>query len=430
VAASEQRTRARLNLLSSLKFRDSRVFWIGTTFASIGQAAFLVSSGWLAFQLGGSGAVGIVTFATMLPLLLATPVGGLLADRMDRRSLVIGAEIVQCGVALVLGVQTVLGPMPLVELVPLVFLSGIARAVELPTVQTVLPNLVPPDELLNTFAMNSLGTLGSRFAGPAMMAPVLATRGAGLAYLMIGALYLPALAFVLRVPQMPRVDLATVSVREQILEGGRYIRQRGIVALLLGVVVLHCSLTMCFDSTLPLFAKQNLRGDGAIYSSLVSAIGLGAIAASLLLAGVRSPSVRGALLFVGAIASGAATALMATASVWALAMLAMLAVGASQALFMTLAITLVQEAVPDVLRGRVTGLFIMSAGGIMSFGNLANGYLAGRFGASPVLGLPAVAFVVLVLLISGLRPALRRLYEEGRLPADRLDPVPVGIGGD
>jgi MFS family permease len=428
VAASEQRTRVRLNLLSSLKFRDSRVFWVGTTFASIAQAAFLVSAGWLAFQQGGSGAVGLVTFATMLPLLLATPVGGLLADRMDRRSLVIGAEVVQCAVALVLGVQTVFGSMPLVELAPLVFLSGIARAVEMPTVQTILPNLVPPDELLNIFAMNGLGTLGSRFAGPAMMAPVLATQGAGLAFLIIGVLYLPALAFVLRVPRMPRVDLATVSVREQILEGGRYIRQRGIVALLLGVVVLHCSLTMCFDSTLPLFAKQNLRGDGAIYSSLVSAIGLGAIAASLLLAGVRSPSVRGTLLFVGAIASGAATALMATASVWAFAMLAMFAVGASQALFMTLAITLVQEAVPDALRGRVTGLFIMSAGGIMSFGNLANGYLAGRFGASPVLGLPAVVFVILVLLISGLRPALRRLYEEGRLPADRLDPVPVGIG--
>ncbi|HEY7908358.1 MAG TPA: MFS transporter, partial [Thermomicrobiales bacterium] len=125
MAASEQRTRARLNLLSSLNYRDSRVFWIGTTFASIAQAAFLVSAGWLAFQRGGSGAVGLVTFATMLPLLLATPVGGLLADRMDRRSLVIGAEIVQCTVALVLGVQTVLGAMPLAELVPLVFLSGV-----------------------------------------------------------------------------------------------------------------------------------------------------------------------------------------------------------------------------------------------------------------------------------------------------------------
>ncbi|HEY8293445.1 MAG TPA: MFS transporter, partial [Thermomicrobiales bacterium] len=196
-----RRERGRLNLLSSLKYRESRIFWFGATIASIAQAAFLVSAGWLAFQLHGSSAVGLVTFATMLPLLLATPIGGLLADRIDRRTLVIVAQVVQGVVALVLGIQTVLGAMPLVELVPLVFLSGIARAVELPTVQTMLPNLVPPDELLNTFAMNGLGTLGSRFAGPAVMAPVLATQGAGLAFLIIGVLYLPALTFVLRVPR-------------------------------------------------------------------------------------------------------------------------------------------------------------------------------------------------------------------------------------
>ncbi len=430
MAINGRRERGRLDLLSSLKYRESRTFWYGATIASIAQAAFLVSAGWLAFQLNGSGAVGIVTFATMLPLLIATPVGGLLADRMDRRTLVIGAQIVQGVVALALGVQTMAGAMPFAALVPLVFLSGIARAVELPTVQTMLPSLVPPGELLNTYSLNGLGTLGSRFAGPAAMAPVLATRGAGLAFLIIAALYLPALSFILRVPRMPRADLARVGVGEQIREGGRYVRRRGIVALLLGVVVLHCTLTMAFDSTLPLFAKQNLRGEGAIYSSLVAAIGLGAIAATLFLAGVRSPTMRGTLLFVSAVGSGVATMLMSIAGLWALAMLAMFVVGASQALFMTLAITLVQEAVPDALRGRVTGIFIMSAGGIMSFGNLANGYLAGRFGASPVLGLPALLFVALVLLISALRPALRRLYEEGTLPADRLESLGSVAGGD
>ena len=430
MAINGRRERGRLDLLSSLKYRESRTFWYGATIASIAQAAFLVSAGWLAFQLNGSGAVGIVTFATMLPLLIATPVGGLLADRMDRRTLVIGAQIVQGVVALALGVQTMAGAMPFAALVPLVFLSGIARAVELPTVQTMLPSLVPPGELLNTYSLNGLGTLGSRFAGPAAMAPVLATRGAGLAFLIIAALYLPALTFILRVPRMPRADLARVGVGEQIREGGRYVRRRWIVALLLGVVVLHCTLTMAFDSTLPLFAKQNLRGEGAIYSSLVAAIGLGAIAATLFLAGVRSPTMRGTLLFVSAVGSGVATMLMSIAGLWALAMLAMFVVGASQALFMTLAITLVQEAVPDALRGRVTGIFIMSAGGIMSFGNLANGYLAGRFGASPVLGLPALLFVALVLLISALRPALRRLYEEGTLPADRLESLGSVAGGD
>jgi MFS family permease len=96
---------------------------------------------------------------------------------------------------------------------------------------------------------------------------------------------------------------------------------------------------------------------------------------------------------------------------------------------MTLAMTFVQESLPDALRGRVGGLFLMSAGGIMSFGNLANGYLADRYGASVILGVPAVAFVVLLLLISAVRPALRRIYDDGRLHLDSPAALPaVGDG--
>jgi len=148
--------RLRANPLSSLRFRDNRVFWFGTTLSSIGQAAFLVSASWFAFRLGGSGAVGIITFATMVPLFLATLVGGLLADRADRRLLVLCTEATQGVIALVIGVQAMRGAMPLLELIPLVFASGIARAIEQPTVQTVLPGLVPRDELLNVFSLNEV----------------------------------------------------------------------------------------------------------------------------------------------------------------------------------------------------------------------------------------------------------------------------------
>src|SRR5690606_4906366 len=95
--------------------------------------------------------------------------------------------------------------------------------------------------------------------------------------------------------------------------------------------------------------------------------------------------------------------------VWVVALLAMIAVGASQGMFMTLSMTMVQESVPDALRGRVTGLFMMSAGGIMSFANLGHGYLADRVGALPVLALPAVSFVISVALMSVMYPRLRRV---------------------
>jgi MFS family permease len=93
---------------------------------------------------------------------------------------------------------------------------------------------------------------------------------------------------------------------------------------------------------------------------------------------------------------------------------------------MTLANTMMQEAVPDQLRGRVSGIYLMSASGVMSFGNLGAGYLAERFGSAPVLGVPALLFVVLLLVISGMRPSLRRLYRAGTFatePATSLQPL-------
>lgn len=403
---------------SSLGYRDNRVFWIGTGLSSVAQAAFLVSAGWLAFQRSGSSAVGVVTFATMIPFLLATPVGGLLADRIDRRTIILGAQALQGCVALALAAQTLLWRMPLLELFALVFVTGVARTIELPTVGAALPGLVPPRELLNTMSLNSLATLGSRFVGPALAALVIDRVGVGAAFLGIGALYLPALWFTARVPPLRPGGLSLLSVREQIREGGRYVWEHGVLRLLLGIVVLHCALTMSFDSILPLFAKDNLNGSGAIYSSLVAAVGLGAIAGTLYLAGLRSRTRRGALLLASGIGSGVTTILMSLSGVWIAALGVMVLVGASQALFMTLATTLVQEVTPDGLRGRVTGIYLMSAGGIMSFSNLGNGYLSGHIGAAPVLGAPGFAFVMLLLGITLARPALRALFRQGMIPRE------------
>lgn len=420
--------RVRANPLSSLRYRDNRVFWFGTTLSSIGQAAFLVSSSWFAFRLGGSGAVGLVTFATMVPLFLATLLGGLLADRADRRLLVLSTEALQGFIALVIGVQAIRGAMLLPELVLLVFLSGIARAIEQPTVQTVLPSLVPQDELLNIFALSNLATRGSRFAGPALVATLLATRGAGPAFVVIAILYLLAIGQVRRVPLKRQAALAPISLMEQVKEGGRYIRVQGAIALLLGVIVLHCLLTMAFDATLPLFASQNLRGDGAIYSSLISAMGLGSIVAALALAATHSRRQRGALLLVGGIGSGVATATMAVMMSNLLALTAIFLIGAMTTLFMTIANTMMQEAVPDYLRGRISGIFLMSASGVMSFGNLGMGYLAARIGAPLALGPPALLFIVLLLILSGLRPVLRRLYRDGMLPSSGTPSVAGALG--
>jgi MFS family permease len=428
-ALEERVTVRRGNPLSSLRFRDNRVFWLGTSCSSIGQAAFLVTSSWLAFRLGGSADVGIVTFATLIPLFLATLLGGLLADRSERRLLVLAAQGAQALIAVAIALQTLRGSMPFLNLVTLVFLGGVARAIEMPTVLSVLPSLVPRDELLNIFSLNNLSNRGSRFVGPALTAPILGLGGihaAALAYLVIGALYVLAILHVVRVPKMHQLHETTLNLRQQAAEGVRYIGAHAVLGLLLAVIVLHCLLTMSFDSTLPLLASQNLHGSGAIYSSMVSAMGLGSIVAALFLAGLHSRRLRGALLLVGGIGSGVATALMAVSMNTVLALSASFLVGAMTTWFMTLANTMMQEAVPDQLRGRVSGIYLMSASGVMSFGNLGAGYLSARFGSAPVLGFPALLFIGLLLGISGVRPVLRHLYRTGMFPIEAVaDPVPV-----
>lgn len=403
-------------LLLSLRYRNNRVFWIGTSLSSVAQTAFLVSAGWLAFEQGGASAAGLITFAVMFPFLFSTPVGGLLADRMDRRTIVLATQLFQAALAALLGVMALLEALPVWLLFALVLVSSAARTVELPTVGAVIPNLVPAEALLNNYSLNTLATLGSRFVGPVLLAPVLALGGAGAGFLVIAALYIPAYAFVRRVPPMPRGTLAATTLKAQVVEGGQFIRAHGLIAALLGLLVLHCWMTMSYDSTLPLFADDNLGGSGATYSSLVAGSGIGAIIGSLALAGMRSRSRRGPLLLASALFSGLSIAAVGFSGVWVVAMLAMIAVGASQGMFMTLTMTLVQESVPDALRGRVTGLFLMSAGGVMSFANLGHGYLADQFGALPVLALPAGAYILSVLLISVLYPRLRGVYREGALP--------------
>jgi len=418
------------DIVASLRNRDSRLFWLGATTSSIGQAAFLVSAGWLAFKVSGSGAVGVVTFATTGPLLFATLAGGVLADRSDRRLVVIATQIVQGLVALFVGVQAVFGRLPLWELTVLVFIAGVARAVEMPTVQSVLPSLVPSDQLLNAFSLNGLATRGSRFVGPALVAGILAKWGAGPAFLVVALLYLPALAFMYRVPSLRKPQTSGLSVLAQVQEGARFVFGHRVMAIFLAVVVMHCFLTMAFDSTLPLFASQNLRGNGAIYSTLIAAMGAGSIISGLVLAGLRARRIQGTLLFIMGIASGLSTILMAvTMDEWS-TLVAIFFSGATTAFFMTLANTMVAEAAPDYLRGRVSGIFLMSAGGIMSIGNLFNGYLADRFGASPVVAIPAAAFIILLLLFCAVRPMLRRVFVDGFLLSADLPAGPALVSGD
>jgi MFS family permease len=207
-----------------------------------------------------------------------------------------------------------------------------------------------------------------------------------------------------------------------LLEGLQYVRRhRGILAVFL-LVVAHCTLTMSFDSLLPAFAKTNLDSPTNGLTILIVAVGSGAFVGTLGLA-LLTTHARGPLFFVTALVSGASPILLAASQGVLPAAASAVMVGASQAMFMALAAVFLQEVVDDAVRGRVMSLYLMSAGGIMAFANLALGSLTDVWGAPLMLLLPAVLFLVVTLVSFVAGSHLRRIYSSGSIA---MQPAPVG----
>jgi MFS family permease len=239
----------------------------------------------------------------------------------------------------------------------------------------------------------------------------------GSAYLLVTALYAVAVWHTHRIdraagalgterPPLPRLVA-------QLADGIRYMLSPSPVLILLLVVTAHCTLTMSYDALLPLLASQVLHGDGGTYSTLAADTGIGAIAGTLILAAVRPGRSRVGLLLIGALGSGLTPALLAVARSSLVAQLAAAGMGGTQALFMTLMLAVLLQIVPDELRGRAAGLYLMSNAGAMAIANLALGTIADAIGPSLPLLIPGLTFAALcaigvVLWPSALRPVMRR----------------------
>jgi MFS family permease len=400
--------------LTSLRYRDYRYLWSANVFAGAAHWALIVSRGWLVFDLSDSSAlVGVVTFAAMIPRFLVSPFAGLLADRMDRRTLlawVFGVNLVH---NLVLASLTMLGAIHVWPLVALSLVNGSARATQMPASGSLLPNLVPREHLPNAIALNQATVHGSRLVGPMLIAPLLAMVGPAGAFSLCTVFYGLGLIQVLLIRTASTgVVRSDEGVLENMLVGLYYVYHHSLLLPLILLVVGHCALTMSYESILPVLSSDKLGADGVGFSYIMMAVGAGALLGLIALAGMKSERARGRALLLSGILSGFATVALAASPNLPLALLAAAGIGASQASFMAFFATIVQSIVPDAIRGRVTGINNLHIGGLMAIFNLVNGSLADLFGAPILLVVPGLAFVALISM-SLLNPTLRGLYTSG-----------------
>ena len=409
--------------LAALKHRDYRLTWIANMFSGAAMWTFIVAVSWLILQKSDrSGDVGIVTFASMLPFLVVSPIAGLIADRFDRKSVARLTFMANGVITAIVAAMVIADILTLWHLALLTFVSGSMRSMQEPAMASLIPNQVPREDLLNAITLNAATRHGARFFGLLVASPMLAIDFIGppgvlilSATLQIAGTLLISLIRTRSTGEMiPRRGIA-----RNMADGLVYIYTNRMIAIFVMLVAVHCALVMSFDSVLPVFSRDELGAiDGSLLGYIVMGFGVGSLIGTILMAGVRNERSKGNWLLWTAILSGLSPIALAFAPNLPLNVVATIAVsavvGGSQSTFMALTNTYVQTIAPDRLRGRISSLYILHAGGIMAFANLGYGFLADAFSSPPILYMSALIFLAFMAAFAVGLPDLRRVYRTGQ----------------
>lgn len=410
-----------VGFFSSLLYRDYRRLWVATACSQAAHWALIVLRGALVYELTQSNAwVGVVTMAAHLPSLVVMPCAGLLADRFERRYLLALTYGLSLGSSLLLGVLVMSRQVTEWHIVLMALFNGVIRALEMPTNQALLPNLVPRERLLNAVALNQLMQQGSRMFGPLCILPIIRFVAPEPAFFMSAGLYASGWFQILTIRTSSRGTMAAhQGVLGNLVAGIRYIYTHPLLLPLMLLTVLHCAFTMGYESALPYVARTRLDltavkdlFEGPTY--LMIGVGAGAVLGNLALARVGNPQRRGQLLLWLGFLSALTPLLLGATTSLHLAMLAAAAVGASTAAFMTLSHGMVQLLAPDGIRGRVMSANTWHSQGAMAGFNAVNGMLMDIpwMTAPLLLGGTGLVFAA-IMLGSVLIGHLRALYVRG-----------------
>ena len=409
--------------LAALHYRDYRTLWIANLCAGAAAWALIVARGALAFEIMDSSLwVGVVTFMAMAPRVFTTPLIGFIADRFDRQTVLSWTYGFNLTHNVILALLVMFGEVGIWHLVVLSLINGILRSAQQTTTQSLVPNLVPRERLLNAVALNEATQQGSRLFGPLAIAPLLAlfgvvgdggnasNVGVSAAFWLCSVFYGLGLIQVLRITTRStgKID-PNRSFFQNLAAGFVYTYQHPMLMAMVLLAVGHCSLTMSYESMLPAISQEKLGAGSAGFSYLLAGVGAGALVSSVFLAGIRNESTRGRVFLFFALTSGLGPIALALSTNRELSIAATVFMGVNQAGFMTITHAIIQSIVPDEIRGRISGVYSVHVGGSMALANLTNGSLSDLLNAPLVMAAGGIIFIVLIASSVGLSP-LRRIY--------------------
>jgi MFS family permease len=389
--------------LRALNHRDYRLFWSGQVLSLVGTWMQSLGQAWLVLELTGSpfrlGLIGALQFAPILALAMVT---GAVTDRLPKRPLVVLTQVALMAAALTLAALAWSGHLDYWHVAVLAGFVGVVNALDMPARQSLVAELVPPDDLVNAIALNSAVFNGARIVGPAVGGLLIGRYGVALAFLLNGLSFVAvigALAAMRPAPALPRPRAGTTLVAE-IADGLRYVAASAPIAVVLSVLLVVSLFTLNHSVLVPVVARDMLRLDVQGLGFLMAALGAGAVSGAVGVAVLVSGRPPMSLVLAPAVVIGAALFALTFAHRVAPAAALLFVIGAAQIVFLTSANTTVQLTVPAELRGRIMSLYMLVFAGMSPFGSLLIGSLAENLGASAACAVGGGLGLVSVLLLT------------------------------
>jgi MFS family permease len=396
-------------MVRALRHRNFRLFFGGQLVSLVGTWMQTVAQSWLVYRLTDSALLlGVVGFASQIPVFVLAPLGGAAADRHARHRIVIATQTSMAVLAFLLAGLTLSRVVEVWQVIVLSLLFGAANAFDIPARQAFIVELVGKRDLMNAIALNSSMFNGARVLGPAVAGLLVASIGEGWCFFANGVSYVAVIgALLLMRLDLRRYEDMTGSTLERVIEGFRYARHTAPVKAILLLVGLVGIVGMPYTVLMPVFADRILHSGARGLGILMGATGLGALLGALTLAARSGVQGLGRLIAVACAGFGASLILFSFSRSFWVSVATLVPAGFSMMLQMASANTLLQAMVPDRLRGRVMALYSMSFMGMAPFGALVSGAAAHRLGAPLTVALGAGGCVIGAVLFALRLPRLR-----------------------
>lgn len=385
-------------VFKAFAYRDFRLMWFGACTSSVGTWMQQLAQSWLVLELSKSPfMLGLDTFLGQIPIFLFSLVGGVVADRMDRRHLLLVSQFVQMSCAFLLTFLLATDSVRIWHILSISFVVGTAQAFGGPAYQALIPRLVKGEDLQNAIALNSIQFNLARVIGPVIGGIAMAKLGAAWCFGLNGISFIAVIISLFLLHERFTPSEKRQSMLESMKEGIHFIRTKESMEALIFIAFFMTAFGIPLINFLPVFAKDVLKGGADTFSLLLSVSGLGSVAGALFVAGIGNVVRKGRVAITLITMLGAMiVAFSFSTHLYLSCFFLFLAGGTLMASFAMIA-SLVQLITPDNMRGRVMSVYNVAFRGGMPIGSLAAGKLITMFNAPVVIACNGVLLSMLGL---------------------------------